>query len=140
MGKIERYLKNVQEKMGSSLKVWIDKDATYPDGTKVSDVAMWNEFGVPSRNQPPRPFFQRMVMAEGQHWRREIRSYLKMYNNDGEKVMQEMGELLKQRIEESIYALYTPPLAPSTIKKKGHDKPLLDTHTMISSIKYKVEK
>lgn len=140
MGKVEKYLDKVRNEMGASLKVWIDPEATYPDGTSVKDVALWNEFGVPSRNQPPRPFFRRMVQAEGQHWRREIATLLKQTNNNGEKVMELMGEKLKKNLEESIFALYTPPLAPSTIKKKGHDKPLLDTWKMISSIKYEVGK
>lgn len=38
--------------------VGIKKDRAYEDGTKVGDVAAYNEFGVPSRNLPKRPVFE----------------------------------------------------------------------------------
>jgi len=42
--------------------------ATYPDGTSVPLVAALNEFGVPSHNQPPRPFIRNMIAKEQDHW------------------------------------------------------------------------
>ncbi|MDY4010785.1 MAG: hypothetical protein SOY60_03860 [Fusobacterium gastrosuis] len=42
---------------------------------------------------------------------------------------------VKEMIESGSYA----PLSPTTIKKKGSDKPLFDTGTLLRSVKYKIE-
>ena len=41
--------------------------ATYPDGTKVSDVAMMNEYGT--RTSVARPFIRPAIMSNGDEWK-----------------------------------------------------------------------
>ena len=44
--------------------------AKYPDGTSVALVAAFNEYGSPSRGQPPRPFFRNMIARNEASWPR----------------------------------------------------------------------
>lgn len=140
MDKVEKYLSDIARKMGTSVDVWFADGATYPDGTSVEDVALWNEFGVPSRNQPARPFFRRMVEKEQETWPAKIAALAEMTNYDGDKIMEIMGQDIKGALQQSIVDLVSPPLAPSTIRKKGFDKPLIDTSHMLNSVMYEVKK
>lgn len=54
--------------------------------------------------------------------------------------MQRLGERIVKNIKEALYALEAPPLDRKTIKKKGHDQILIESHKMINSIAYKVVK
>ena len=45
-----------------------------------------------------------------------------------------MGEGIKGQIAESIQNLHEPANAPATVRKKGFDKPLIDTGTLWRSI------
>ncbi len=116
------------------------RGATYPDGTSVALVAATNEFGAPSRNQPPRPFFRQMVAAKKADWPRAVADNLKATDYDGDKTMERMGQGIKGQLQQSIKDLTSPPLAPATIKAKGFDKPLIDSSHMINSADYRVEK
>jgi hypothetical protein len=50
-----------------------------------------------------------------------------------------MGAGIAGQLRQSIIDLVAPPLAPSTIKRKGFDKPLIDQGIMLSSVDYEVE-
>lgn len=115
------------------------RGATYPDGTPVALVAATNEFGVAAHNQPPRPFFRLMVANDSPGWPAAIATNMKALDYDAKKTLDRMGQGIKGQIQDSIQALTSPPLAPSTVKRKGFDKPLVDTGHMASSIDYRVE-
>ena len=55
-------------------------------------------------------------------------------NGDVRQTLALMGEGIKGQIAESIQNLHEPPNAPATIRKKGFDKPLIDTGTLWRSI------
>jgi len=112
--------------------------ATYPDGTSVGMVATINEFGAPSRGQPPRPFFRNMLAKESPGWPRQVTSLLKSTNYDGRQVMTQMGFMIQGQLVQSIMTLTDPPLAPSTVRGKGFAKPLIDTGVMWHSIDHEV--
>lgn len=113
--------------------------ATYPDGTSVAEVAAINEFGAPSRGQPPRPFFRLMVAEKRESWPAAVAANWKATGGDVEKTLDRMGQGIKGQLQDSIQSLRDPPLAPSTIKRKGHDKPLIDTGHMLNSVDYRVD-
>jgi hypothetical protein len=115
------------------------RDATYPDGTSVAMVATVNEFGNPSNNQPPRPFFRLMVAEKSGEWPEAVRLNLKATDYDAHKTLDRVGQGIKGQLQDSIKTLTDPPLAPSTIKKKGFSKPLVDTGTMQNSVDYRIE-
>jgi len=135
--------------------------ATYPDGTSVPMVAAINEFGAPSRGQPPRPFFRQMVAKNKASWGDAVARNYKATGGDIDKTLARMGMEIKGQLQQSIRDLVDPPLAASTILRKGGgtaaklaksraraqklgiagpDKPLIDTGHMLSSVDYIVEK
>ena len=136
MKKLEEIAKSMG---GGSVSVGFMEGATYPDGTPVPAVAFWNEFGVPERGQPPRPYFRRMIAAESPTWAGKMARLAEGTNYDGPRVLALMGEDLKGALQQSINDLTDPALAPSTIEAKGFAKPLIDTSHMLNSVTYKVD-
>lgn len=140
-GEMERKLKEMMDKLGDGtlLRVGFLENATYPDGEYVATIAAANEFGNPGNNQPPRPFFRNMIAANSPAWPLEVGKVIKAVDFDGGKALQMMGERIKDQLQGSIRELVEPPLSPYTIKKKGVDKPLIDTGHMLNSVDYDVK-
>jgi len=112
----------------------------YPNnGPLVAAVAFWNEFGVPSHNQPARPFFRRMIAKESPGWGVKIAQLARANNLDGKRALNQLGEDIKGALHESIAALMSPALSTKTAAAKGSPKPLVETAQMLNSIKFKVE-
>ena len=120
------------------VKVGFLSEATYPDGTSVAMVAAVNEFGAPSRGQPPRPFFRLMVAQHRHEWPSAIGKVYKATDFNAQKTLDQMGQLIKGELQQSIRDLTEPPLAPSTVARKQFDKPLIDTGHMLNSVDYEV--
>ena len=130
-GKTESYLNDIAAKMGASLKVGC---------TPVATVAFLNEFGHGGVNAaPPRPFFRNMINSESPNWGVKISKLAKLSQYNGKAIFKIMGEDIKGALMQSITDLTSPPLAESTKKAKGFDKPLIDTAHMINSITYEVK-
>jgi len=55
--------------------------------------------------------------------------------------MEKLGRFVKELIENRISTAksWAQPLANITIRKKGHDRPLIETYAMITSIKIRVK-
>lgn len=87
---------------------------------------------------PPRPFFRRMIAAKGRTWGAEIAKLLKANNYHAARTLDQMGLLIKGQLQESILNFTTPRNAPSTIARKGFDRPLIDTGYMLQSVDYEV--
>lgn len=126
-------------KEGGTVRVGFLEGATYPDGTSVPMVAAINEFGAPSRKQPPRPFFRRMITAKSKEWPAAVEANLKATNYDAARTLILVGEGIVGQLRQSIVDLTEPPLAASTIKAKGFDKPLIWHSVMLNSVDYEVE-
>lgn len=141
--KITDFLKKKAAELKSlQVKVGFIDGATYPDGTKVAEVAFKNEFGVPENNQPARPFFRNAISEHSKEWgnavARGIRAGLPT-----EQVLEAIGALAASDVYTSITQLTEPPLAAFTIKKRQEKgnfsvKPLEDTKTMLNDINYQV--
>lgn len=121
------------------VKVGFLEGATYPDGTTVAEVAAYNEWGVPSRGQSPRPFFRNMIADHQGEWGDNLAKILASNGENGPNALALMGELIKGQLAQSIRDTNDPPLAPSTVAAKGFEKPLIDTGHMWNSIDYIVE-
>lgn len=135
--KLEAALKAIADKMSGHVDVGFLEGATYPDGTPVAAVAFWNEYGA---SGPPRPFFRGMIAEESPSWPDKVAHLAKATHNNGPKVLALMGEEIEGALKQSITSFTDPPNAPSTIKRKGFNKPLVDTAHMLNSTGYKVEK
>lgn len=90
-------------------------------------------------NVPPRPFFRNAIEKNQEEWIRKCVFLLKQNDFNVDVVLEKMGNLIKNNIQESIVNFKNPPNAPSTIKKKGFDAPLRETKQMLNSVDYKIE-
>lgn len=120
------------------LKVGFLEGATYPDGKPVAMIAAIQEFGAPSRGIPPRPYFRNMIALRSPNWGDAIAVNLKNNDYDAEKAMNFVGEGIKGQLQQSIIDTNSPPLSPTTVRRKGFDKPLIDTGHMLNSVDYNV--
>lgn len=138
---LEKKLAELAESLGESktLRVGFLEDATYPDGESVPMVAAANEFGDPAMNRPPRPFFRNMIADKSPQWGDDIGKIAVATNYDTSTLLPLMGERIKDQLQGSIREFYDPPLSAYTIKKKGFDKPLIETSHMLNSVDYDIK-
>lgn len=114
--------------------------ATEEDGTDICDVAAWNELGTV--NSPPRPFLRKSVDENEE----KINHFLQSKKADlirgvpTEQILKEIGLFQKDLIQEKITEGSFQANAASTIRKKGSNKPLIDTGRMRQSVNYVVKK
>lgn len=136
--RVEAYLRDLASKLDrpATLKVGFLAGATYPKGTPVPLIAAFNEFGT--GRAPPRPFFRNMIAAKSHEWGPAAAGLLKASGYDVKYTLDALGLGITGQLQKSIRDLWTPPLAPSTIARKGHDKPLVDTGHMLNSASYQV--
>ncbi len=138
---LEAKLKELAQKIAKprTLRVGFLENATYPDGTSVAMVAAIQEFGAPSRNIPPRPFFRSMIADKSPDWGKQLGGLVTGTNYDVDQALGQFGEGIKGQLQSSIIATNSPPLAPATIAAKGNAKPLVDTGNMLNSVNYQVK-
>jgi hypothetical protein len=123
----------------ATLRVGFLSKAKYPDGTSVALVAAVNEYGRPDKGQPPRPFFRNMIADKSPEWPGAIAGLLKDNGYNAERALELTGSAIAGQLRQSIIDLVSPPLAESTIRRKGFDKPLIDTGHMLQSVDYEVK-
>lgn len=138
---VEARLMEYARKIGNgSVSVGFLAGATYHDGTPVASVAFWNEFGHKGPSPAPaRPFFRRMVAKDSPQWGDQLGHALIVNSGKGVPALAFMGEEIKGQLIQSINDLTSPPLAKSTIRRKGFKKPLIDTGHMLRSVDYRVD-
>lgn len=105
----------------------------------VAMIAAIQEFGAPARGIPPRPFFRNMIAKKSKTWAKGIATQLKINNYNVKKTLMITGEVIAGQLRQSIIETNSPPLAASTIARKGFAKPLIDTSHMINSVNYEVK-
>lgn len=102
----------------------------------VATVAAAQEFGTDTI--PPRPYFRNMIAAKKASWGPAAAKLLKENDYDIDLTLNQVGLGVKGQLQQSILDTNAPPLADSTIKAKGFDKPLIDTGHMINSVDYEI--
>ena len=90
-----------------------------------SNFATTHETRGYMHSQPPRPFFRNMIAEHKGEWGGQIAKLLKASDYDASVVLDRMGFKIERQLQNSIKALTTPPLARSTVRAKGSDKPLI---------------
>lgn len=123
----------------ASVEVGFLEGATYPDGTSVPLVAAVQEFGAPSRNIPPRPFFRGMIEAKAAEWPAAVGALLRANQYDAAKTLGQTGAAIKGQLQQSIVDFDRVPLKPATVERKGNDKQLVDTGHMLNSVDFRVK-
>ena len=140
-GALVRKLAEIAKRVGAggSVKVGFLAGATYPDGTPVAAVAAIQDFGAPRAGIPPRPFFRNMVAAKKDEWPAAIEKNLVATGYDVNVTLARVGEGIAGQLRQSIVDTNEPPLKPATSRRKGFDKPLVDTGHLLASVDYAVE-
>ncbi len=135
-GKLEAALRDMASKVSraASVDVGFLEGATYPNGVSVPMVAAIQEYGAPSRNIPPRPFFRNMIAAKSGEWPDAVAALLKANDYDARTTLDQTGSAIAGQLRQSIVDTNSPPLSASTVKRKGSEKPLVDTGHMLASI------
>lgn len=139
--KLNRYLRELALRLGEGgeAKVGFLPGASYPQeqgGQSVAQVAFWNEFGT--KNAPPRPFFRNMIEDQRPTWARKLGAAAKYTGYRARPTLEIVAADIKGHIVESIFLLEDPPLAESTVARKGFAKPLVDTRLMARSVEWAV--
>jgi hypothetical protein len=80
-----------------------------------------------------------MINAKSGEWPKAIANLLKANDYDARVTLEQAGAAIAGQLTQSIVDLVDPPLVASTIKRKGFDKPLVDTSHMLKSVVYDVE-
>lgn len=115
-------------------------EVTDDKGVDMAQIAMFNELGT--SDTPSRPFL-RMSVDDNQD---KINSMCKSLAGEiagggtAEHTLKKLGAFGVSLVQEKIGNGTFAPNAPSTIKKKGSDKPLIDTGKMRQSVKYVIRK
>jgi hypothetical protein len=137
----KRFLKELEKLKGCEVVVGFQHGENQDDkGVDIADIALFNEFGT--ANTPPRPFFRESVRVINQKlpqfWKGEFTKILE--GSKAEDSMKNLGVLAKAVIQQTISEGKFEPNSPATIKKKGSDKPLIDTGQMRQSVSFTVKK
>lgn len=149
---LEDRIKALQSVQGKVAKVGIVEHQHYDDGTPVAYVAAIHEYGSPSNNIPPRPFFRPTVAAQKKTWA-GIGKQILQNGGTVEDILDSVGSRAAGDVFETISNIDSPPLAISTKKarnRKAHQqaaeygqkpnsvsiKPLVDTKLLIHSISH----
>lgn len=153
---IEDRIKMLQANKQKVAKVGIVGYQHYDDKnqTPVAYIAAIHEYGAPSRNIPPRPFFRPTFSAQKKNW---VKTGAELLRNGAS--VEDMLDLVSARaagdVKETLSNILSPPLAVSTKiarNRKAHQrsakygktpnavsiKPLVDTGLLFDSIDHVV--
>ena len=75
-----------------------------------------------------------MVREKSASWGPALGVLLKANDGDAHKALELAGEGIAGQLRQSIVDTNDPPLAASTIRRKGFAKPLVDTGHMLNSV------
>lgn len=137
--KLEQALQELGRQLGrgGTVRVGYLAGATYPSGQSVAMIGAIQEFG--SARIPARPAIRNMIAAKAKDWPTSLAAILQHNHNDVPLSLQLLGEGIKGQWQQSIRDLWAPPLAPSTVARKGFDKPLIASSHMLNSVAVEVK-
>jgi hypothetical protein len=118
----------------------------YENMSEVNRVATWNEFGVPGPckngkqwKNPPRPFFRSAIDGNREalkNFKEKVYGLFLLRRLSPAMALDEVGLWMQAKIRQSILKGGWTPNAPSTKKRKGSSKPLVDTGQMVNSVTF----
>ena len=132
----KKFYKEIEELKKLQVRVGFQHGEEQDDnGADLADVAMWNELGTV--HSPARPFLRQSVDSNASRINSACKSGLQAIAR-GEKtakdVLEALGALQKGLIQNTIHNGDFKPNAKSTEKKKGSNRPLIDTGRMRQSV------
>lgn len=88
---------------------------------------------------PMRPFLRMTIAMKSKSWADLFEEVVSVRNMDSNKALSLLGERIVSDIRATIEEWSDPPNAMSTIRKKGFNKPLIDTGHMRDSVSYRID-
>ena len=136
-----KYLDGKQIKAGV---LW--SAGTGKNGVSIAFYASCNEYGTYGSGSewqriPARPFMSRTA-DEQRMWKTPVKNAVNRIIGGAEVIaeLNVVGEKMKKDIKNNIGIIGKyKPLAPSTVAKKGHNIPLMDTGALYDSIDFEVK-
>lgn len=105
----------------------------------LAQIGYYNEYGTAAA--PPRPFVKASVeLNQGKYEAMMAKTVSKIIKGGSGLDLESLGNEASEDMSHYATNLKEPANAPSTIKRKGFDNPLIDTGAMVDSIAYKVAK
>lgn len=124
-----------------AVKVGIQADETYEDGTDLLDIAIYNEFGT--ETIPSRPFMRQTADMNRANAAKVGERYYDMIlagQMTAFQALQRVGEWYQGVNRKSVRETPWVPNAPLTIAKKGSNKPLIDKGKLVNSIRWEMDR
>jgi len=109
------------------------------EGIDMCDIAMWNELGTEGSNPiPSRPFLRKSVDENLDTIKAFCKAQISKITKGAtaEHCLTQIGVLAKGLVQDKIESGQYTPNAPSTIKRKKSDKPLIDTGRLRQSVSF----
>lgn len=134
-----RFTKRLQEirNLKGSITVGVhaqEGNASYPGGTTVLDVAIWNEFGTD--RIPARSFIRAWYSEQGDEVK-ALMVKLAHTSKNADQMWEKLGLYCVGQIQKRIADGVPPPNADSTVRQKGSSTPLIDTGQLRTSITFR---
>ena len=149
LDKIKATLERAPEEFKDMVaQVGFPSGKNYADGKPIAQVAAQNEFGAPAMRIPPRPFMRPTIKEQKDNWTKQLAGGVKQVvlgKMSAFDVLFAVGELAASDMKAKIASIYSPKLAPYTLKQRqergnGSTKPLVDTGEMLSYLQHSVAK
>lgn len=126
---------------GREVRIGIQENQQYEDGTPVAYVGAIHEYGAPEVGIPQRSFLRSTEAEKQQEWAGHMEDGVKAVIAGAvtpEQVLEMVGMSAAGDVIQTISTIQEPPLSPRTVERKGFSKPLVDTGLLKASITSKV--
>lgn len=133
-----RFKKELEELTKLEVAVGIPEGLSYPDGTSVAEVAIYNELGTV--HIPSRPFMRNSLNGNKDKITQYMQNAAKGIANgrSAEEILNKIGDFQEGLIIKEFGKSGYEPNDPKTIAKKHSSVPLVDTGTLMGSIHHVV--
>lgn len=123
-GGLEAFTKKLEKLKKGDVAVGVFGDGTtYENGQSVLDVAIWMEFGVPSKNIPARSFIRSTTDIKKGDVKNNLKTVVKnvLKGSDKKTELNKVGRWFAGEVQKTILSGGRPviPNAPATVKQKG---------------------
>lgn len=127
------------EKLEVQVGYWRGEKA-YDDGAELVDIAAFNELGTSTI--PARPFMKQSFENHESDLQGACDTVNALISNGStaEQALVTLGDFCKALVQEEIVNGGFEPNAPSTIRKKKSERPLIDTGYMRQNVDFKIKK
>lgn len=137
-----RLLKALQKaKKHECVAVGILQDEPITSGFTLAELAAVHEYGSKDGRIPERSFIRSTVDKNQKRYQKllpKLGKKILEQKLSAKQAMTQLGEVVSGDMKETINAGIEPGLKPTTIKRKGSSKPLIDTGRLKGSITHEV--